>query len=205
LYDDIEGKKKNKESLMKECSFEGDENSILIGFVGRLDPYQKGIDILYEALKDIAPTPNHSFIVLGTGDKHWEKQFYKLARRYKNFSFIGKFDKQLAHKIYAACDIMVVPSRYEPCGLIQMIAMRYGTLPLVRKTGGLADSVLGNEDGFVFERYDRYVLRDAIIASSKIYWKKEQWKKMVHNAMNKDFSWDVSARKYVELYEAMLS
>jgi len=204
-YNNIDGKRINKERLMKECAIQGNGNSILIGFVGRLDPYQKGIDIFYEALKNIILTPDHSFVILGTGDKSWEKRFAHLAKGHSNFVFVGKFDKKLAHKIYAGADLVVVPSRYEPCGLIQMIAMRYGTLPLVRKTGGLADSIRNSEDGFMFEEYKANVLQDALIASAKTFWEKEQWNKMVHNAMSKDFSWNVSANKYIELYKKMLS
>ena len=148
----------------------------------------------------------YQFIFLGTGDASWEERFLWLHSFYpKHVCCKFVFDERLASQIYAGSDFFLIPSKFEPCGLIQMIAMRYGTLPIARATGGLKDSIKDNVDGFLFEKYSSYDLEKKLNQAINI-WKKDKprYKQMVKTAMNKDFSWNVSAKKYIELYKKLL-
>ncbi len=191
----------NKKALQKELGLWVDERIPVLAFVGRLEPRQKGLDILYGALEKLLEQENLHFILLGTGDQSWQKKFQGLAASSGNkMVVVDRFDERLAHEIYAGTDLILVPSKFEPCGLPQMIAMRYGGLPIVRKTGGLADSVLDNQTGFVFEEYSVAALFTTIKRALLTYFKPQEWEQMVMAAMNQDFSWDKSARSYLELY-----
>ncbi|MCX7661387.1 MAG: glycosyltransferase, partial [Candidatus Omnitrophica bacterium] len=140
-------------------------------------------------------------VILGTGDLKYHLLLEKIAKKYpKVISLNLRFDDPLAHKIYAGADIFLMPSKYEPCGLGQMISLKYGTLPLVYKTGGLADTVNKN-NGFVFEEYSKDALVKTVKKALKIYQDKSEWKRLIHNAMKEDFSWDSSAKEYIKLYE----
>jgi len=175
----------------------------LFGFVGRLETRQKGLDLIAAAIKTLPPT--YQVAILGTGKKSIVTQFTNLANRFEHVSFTHTFDERLARRIYAGSDVMLVPSKFEPCGLTQMIAMRYGTLPLVRKTGGLADSVRDGLDGYVFDRYTRSALilkMQEVIAT--YHANPEKWKAMMIRAMKKDFSWKTQAGKYIDLYKKLL-
>jgi starch synthase len=150
-----EGKLQNKINLQKELGLKEDKESLLISYIGRVDGNQKGIDLIIEAIKNqLLGTEKQQFIFLGTGDQYLEDSINEIANQNKNLVAVCKFEPVLSHKIYAASDFIVMPSKYEPCGLVQMIAMRYGTIPIVRKTGGLADTVIDNITGFLFENYD---------------------------------------------------
>lgn len=201
------GKRKAKIDLVKRLGLE--ENIIdkhIISFVGRIDSFQKGLDILVEALPQIVDTGAH-FVLLGTGDKKWEQKLKDLAEQPKlkgRFSCNLTFDNDLATQIYLGSDFLLVPSRYEPCGLIQMIAMRFGTLPIVHAVGGLKDSVVEGEDGFVFRRYSSAALVQAVKEAVSVYGTAKM-DHMVKNAMRKDFSWTKSALEYKKLYEKILS
>ncbi len=204
------GKSENKKFLQKELGLPVNEHLPLLAFVGRMEKRQKGIDILYEALGALEkgdahlPASGFQFILLATGDKEWEEKFNELAMEYQSFKFIPRFDEKLAHQIYAGADTILIPSRFEPCGLPQMIAMRYGTLPLVRKTGGLADTVVDGKTGFVFEEYSAKTLEKTMTKTLEKFRKTGEWQKMVREAMRQDFSWNKSAQDYLDLYKKIL-
>jgi len=152
------------------------------------------------------------FVLLGKGDSYYQKIFEQISKRFPQKVGIHiNFDPFLAKRIYAGADIFLMPSRYEPCGLGQMISLHYGTIPVVRKTGGLADTVKEFDpfteegDGFLFEKYSSSEMMDALKKAISVYQNKGIWKKLIKNAMEKDFSWDRLASKYSEIYEAILT
>lgn len=179
----------------------------LFGFVGRLDPTQKGVDILLGAADTFLAKESLQLVLLGTGSPKIVKAIRQLAGKYKNsIAFVHTFDERLARRIYAGCDVMVVPSRFEPCGLIQMIAMRYGTIPLVRKTGGLADTVTDGKTGFVFGPYTKTALRGALSRTIERKYKNPLgWDQMITRVMRQDHSWTKSARAYKRLYDKFVN
>lgn len=175
----------------------------LFGFVGRFERRQKGLDLIAKAIAKL-PGDLYQVALLGTGQKSLIQQFIRLAAAHPNVAFTHTFDERLAKKIYAGADIMLVPSKFEPCGLTQMIAMRYGTIPLVRKTGGLADSVKDGVTGFVFKKYGTSALVVAMERAMAAWQKNGPWNSMVKAAMRQDFSWKRSAREYLGLYRRLL-
>lgn len=195
----IEGKAHNKEELQKACSLPVANEIPVLGIVSRLAE-QKGFDILTDSLDEICKT-GAQLVILGTGNLKYHQILKKAAKKYpKAISLNLRFDDPLAHKIYAGSDVFLMPSSYEPCGLGQMIALRYGTIPLVFKTGGLADTI--NEDnGFVLSRYTKDELVKAVRRSLAAFKDKKKWASLMHNAMQCDFSWEASAKKYIRLYE----
>lgn len=180
----------------------------LFGFVGRLDLRQKGIDILVEAvrrLSKLASKPAFQLAVLGTGGEAGEELLTKLANEFEHVAFVNTFDERLARRIYAGADVMLVPSKFEPCGLTQMIAMRYGTIPLVRMTGGLADSVINGKTGFVFEKYTATELAQKMQIAIEFYESNQtEWADLIARVMKEDFSWDKRAMDYKKLYGKLL-
>lgn len=178
----------------------------LFAFIGRIDPKQKGIDILIDSLAILGQQAALQLVVLGTGEASSEHRLKVLEKaNSKRIVFLNTFDEALARRIYAGADCLIVPSRYEPCGLIQMIAMRYGTLPLVRNTGGLADTVVDGKTGFVFQEYSARSLADKIKEAIVLCRdKKDVWEKMVDRVMLQDFSWKKSALKYKQLYRKLI-
>ena len=177
----------------------------LVGFVGRLEVRQKGIDILIEALEHLLPDGVQT-IILGTGPKKIKQILTTFAKKYpEHFVFVPTFDERLARRIYAGADMLVVPSKFEPCGLTQMIAMRYGTVPVVRKTGGLADTVEDGKTGFIFENYTQSALL-AKLKEAIALWNTnpKKWSRMMLRDVSQDFSWVVSAKKYKKLYQHLL-
>jgi len=212
------GKRENKIALQKKLGLRVNEKTPLLAFVSRLAGKQKGLDILYEALIKLLPEEKFQFVLLGTGSKQWEEKFRQLAKRETAFKAVICFDESLAHRIYAGADFILVPSKFEPCGLIQMIAMRYGTLPIVRKTGGLADTVKDGVNGFVFEDYSSKALVQCIeqvlckfeIRNSPARNRYAQsvaggkFEIMINRAMCEDFSWKKRAQEYLELYQEAL-
>lgn len=176
----------------------------LFGFVGRFESRQKGLDLIAYVIKNLAPE-TYQLAVLGTGKKSLVTLFTHLSEKHHNISFTHTFDERLARRIYAGADVMLVPSKFEPCGLTQLIAMRYGTLPLVRKTGGLADTVVDGSTGFVFHRYTRTALLTRMREVIDVYHETPGlWRNMVARVMKQDFSWKKQAGKYVELYQKLL-
>lgn len=177
----------------------------LVGFVGRLEVRQKGIDILIEALEHLLPD-GAQVVVLGTGPKKIKARLADIAGAYpEHFKFIPTFDERLARRIYAGADMLTVPSKFEPCGLTQMIAMRYGTIPIVRKTGGLADSVTDGDTGFVFDEYNGTALLTKLKEAITLWIENpKRWERMAVRCMQQDFSWTASAKKYKALYKRLL-
>lgn len=186
----------------------------LFGFVGRLEKRQKGIELIREAIEKLVHLRNLKYlgeerdfqvVILGTGAESEVKQLIRLAETHPYVAFIHTFDERLARRIYAGSDFMLVPSKFEPCGLTQMIAMRYGTVPVVRKTGGLADSVVDGKTGYVFAQYAAAALATAMRGAIEFYLTKpKEHASMVKRVMREDFSWKLSARKYKELYEKII-
>ena len=202
----IEAKKANKLALQKALGLEEDENKFVIGLISRLTN-QKGLDLVSAVVPGLIDGFTQ-VVILGTGDPEFEDSFRYYENEYKGTvcSYIA-YDEALSHQIYAASDVLLVPSKFEPCGLTQLIAMRYGTAPVVRETGGLKDTVepynmfenTGN--GFTFDRYDAGLLYDAINRAKTLYFEdREDWDNMVIRDMEKDVSWEKSAEQYRQLY-----
>jgi starch synthase len=201
-------KKICKAALQKENGFAASDDVPLIGFIARLAD-QKGLDILIPALDRIAAL-NVQFVLLGTGEEKYHQILRDIAKRNKKwFGVHILFDAKMAKRIYSGSDMMLFPSYYEPCGLGQVIGLRYGAVPIVRATGGLADTIQAFDpatqqgNGFVFEEYSADALVDAVTRAVAAFKQEKQWKSLVKNAMESDFSWGASARKYIQLYETV--
>lgn len=201
----IEKKKENKRMLQKELGLP-EKDVPMIGMINRLVD-QKGLDIM-EEIMDYVSLFDLQFVLLGTGDEKYENMFKRLGAKYpEKYSVNLKFDIELAQKIYAGADMFLMPSRYEPCGLGQMYSLRYGTIPIVRYTGGLEDTVTeynhetGQGNGFGFKEYDSAYLFKAIAKALYFYALPEHWGKIVENAMTTDLTWDKSAKEYAKLYQ----
>ncbi|MBO4544851.1 MAG: glycogen synthase GlgA [Verrucomicrobia bacterium] len=200
------GKTKCKTALQRRMGLPEDPKIPLFANIGRMAE-QKGVDIMIPAVEDIL-TGDVQFVCLGGGAAHYERGVQNLHQLFpqKTNCFIG-YDPQLAHLITAGADFFLMPSQYEPCGLNQMYSLRYGTLPIVRDTGGLSDSVIDphesadKADGFKFSRYSANDLGRAIIRALSIYYSPARFKAMRRNAMAADFSWDQTARSYVRVYQ----
>ena len=203
--DDLTGKNLNKEALCKEFGFEFKKEVPIISVVSRFAE-QKGFDIIYDALEKILSL-NVRLIIVGTGDSSFENLFLNAQKKFEdNLRVRIIFNEGLAKKIYAGSDIFLMPSKFEPCGLSQIMAMRYGTVPVVRKTGGLIDTVNdffenSKGNGFLFDEYSSASLFNVLKKAVDLFENKLIWNKVVFNAMNSDFSWSKSAQKYIELYE----
>lgn len=196
---DITNKSKDKEDLQKFCKLPVKKNIPLLGMVSRLVQH-KGFDILSVGIEKICKM-DLQIVILGTGDLKYHQFLTKIMKKYpKVISLHLKFDDPLAHKIYAGSDIFLMPSQYEPCGLGQLISLRYGTIPLVFKTGGLADTV-NKDNGFVFDKYSKEELIKTINAAIKAFQDKLAWNQLVQRALECDFSWGKSAKQYIKLYE----
>lgn len=196
-------KKENKAELLKRCSLSIDIDDPLFCFIGRLS-YQKGIDLLIAALDD-SIMKVAGVIIIGKGQVEYHEPLSFLQQRFGNkIFFYNGFDESLAHLAYAGSDIFLMPSRYEPCGLGQMIAMRYGTIPVARKTGGLSDLIDDGITGFLFEDFSREAFSIAMKIALNTYKLKKLWLEMVKEAMGRDFSWTKSAKKYLNLYSNLI-
>ena len=203
--EDISGKAENKKALKAELGL-ATGNSPLFGIISRLAD-QKGFDILTESLDGLLKM-GAQVAILGTGEEKYHQLLSGLSKKLpKQVSVTLGFDLTLAERIYAGSDVFMMPSRYEPCGLGQLISLRYGTIPMVRKTGGLADTVknyspkTGKGNGFVFTDYSSAAFLKAAKAAVKAYGDKKVWKGLVTSAMQEDNSWESSAREYVKLYK----
>ena len=202
----LDHKMANKLALQKELGLEQDTGKFVIGLISRLTN-QKGLDLVNAIVPQVLDG-NTQVVVLGTGDKQYEDAFRAYEGRYKGtFSACIQYDEGRAHRIYAGADALLVPSRFEPCGLTQLNAMHYGTLPIVRETGGLKDTVEpynefnGEGNGFTFDRYDAGLLLDAINRAKSLYFNNRyHWDEVVQRDMAKDVSWEKSARQYKDLY-----
>ncbi len=201
-------KKLNKAHLQRENGFKVDEQIPLLGFVARLVDH-KGLDILIPVFEQLAKQ-EVQLVLLGTGDEKYHHVLRDLAK--KNRKWLGVhilFDSKMAKKIYAGSDIFLFPSYYEPCGLGQIIALRYGAIPVVRAVGGLADTIQEFDpatqqgNGFRFEEYTSDALAEALTRAIGLYKQEKIWKALMRNAMASDFSWTASAKKYIQLYESV--
>jgi starch synthase len=193
----------NKTYLQEKLGLKKDIQAVLFGIVSRLTS-QKGIDLIIGAIPKLINL-NCQFVILGVGEDECEKRLISLAEKYPlNVSANIKFDAVLAQQIYAGSDVFLMPSRFEPCGLGQMIAQRYGTLPLVRETGGLADTVKDNKTGFVFKKYSELAFLNKTLQAIKAFKNNKKWHNMQKSAMSKDFSWDKSAKEYLAAYKKVL-
>lgn len=202
----LEGKRKNKIMLQKDAGLAQNPETPLIGLISRLVD-QKGLDLIDRMIAELLDM-DLQLIVLGTGDRKYEDLF-----RWAQGVWPGKmsanirYDAVLAQKIYAACDMFLMPSLFEPCGLSQIFGMRYGAVPIVRETGGLKDTVipyneyLGTGTGFSFANYNAHEMKDAVCRAIKVFKQKEKWLSLVKRCMEQDFSWERSASEYRSLYE----
>lgn len=203
---DLKGKARNKQELLKKNGWKvRDKTGPLLGMITRLVD-QKGLDLLADIIDELLNEAVR-LVILGTGEKRYEDMLSVLEKKYPDKLKVHlTFDEPLAHLIEAGCDIYLMPSKYEPCGLNQMFSLKYGTIPVVRQTGGLADTI---EDfnpqkkrgtGFVFKNYSSRDFLAAIQRALEIYKNKALWRALMQNAMRQDFSWERQAEKYVELY-----
>jgi starch synthase len=208
-FNALSGKKICKADLQRSFYLSENPDAPLVGMVSRLAA-QKGFDLLEKSLDELL-SQGVQFVLLGTGDKRYQEIFRKASAQYRGKVGVRvAFDDPLAHKIIAGSDIFLMPSRYEPGGLTQIYCLRYGTIPIVRATGGLKDTVeefdpkTGRGDGFVFERYGVRDLLEAVDRALSVFYRKEAWATLVKNAMSADFSWERSARAYLNLYHKLL-
>jgi starch synthase len=206
----MEGKKANKEELEKELQLEPGKRRPLIGMVSRLT-WQKGLELVQQVMPQLLEQRDFSLAVLGSGEADYENYFHWLQNQFPGrVAFYCGFNNQLAHKIEAGSDMFLMPSRYEPCGLNQMYSLRYGTVPIVRATGGLADSVqhydsqTGKGTGVVFRDFDAGGLSWALNYALDLYQSRKNWKQVVANGMSQDYSWDQQGRIYENLFRKLL-
>ncbi|RME46661.1 MAG: glycogen synthase GlgA [Chloroflexi bacterium] len=195
----------NKLALQAECGLPQNRDVPVIGMISRLAD-QKGFDLLEATINHILKL-DVQFVLLGTGEQHYHNLLRRVAEEHPHQTSINlTFNPPLARKIYAGSDMFLMPSRFEPCGLGQMIAMRYGSIPVVRAVGGLADTVhdfdprTGEGNGFVFEAYDPWALYTAVVRAIENYKHAGTWRQLQERGMRADFTWDASARQYVDLY-----
>jgi starch phosphorylase len=196
----------NKLALQKDCGLPQNPNTPILAVVSRLNS-QKGIDLIADVIDHIIDTLGVQFVLMGTGDEHYLEFFTRLRQQYPDrVAVFLTFDNTRARKIYAGADMLLMPSRSEPSGSTQMIAMRYGCIPIVRATGGLADSVSdfnasqGTGTGFTFRAYDRWAVFAAVTRATQVYQLRSEWRALQQRAMAQDFSWRNAAKKYEQLY-----
>lgn len=206
---DPDGKAADKADLQRMCGFEEDPTVPLLAMVSRLAAH-KGFELVKCVLEEILATRRIQVALLGTGEPEFEDFFQEMARRYPGKMCARiEYNKALSKKFYAGADLFLMPSKSEPCGLAQMIASRYGTVPIVRECGGLADTIKAyNEydstgNGFSFTNYNAHEMMNVIDYALGIYADRNRWKDLVGNVMKVDFSWDSSAEKYLELYRKL--
>jgi starch synthase len=197
-------KTENKHALQEELNLEVSDLPML-GFVSRLVD-QKGVDLIVSVIHEML-NQDMQVVILGTGDKRYEEMLLRTSREYPGkFRMIADFDEGLAQRIYASSDMILMPSRFEPCGLTQMIAMRYASIPIVRATGGLRDTVMDYEsdpassNGFVFEQYNGYAMLETIKRGIRLYQDQKEWQELVKRACKSVPTWKDSAQAYVEIY-----
>ena len=203
-------KKKNKDALLERLGLPFSEAVPLVGMVTRLS-HQKGIETLFDSLPAVLARQSVQLVVLGTGEARYEGFFEELQNRFSDrVRFLRGFDEELAHWIEAGADLFLMPSRYEPCGLNQMYSLRYGTVPVVRRTGGLADSVrlfdpaTGEGTGILFDHFNSAAVVWALEAGIGLFRDRELWRRLVLNGMKEDFSWDHQAERYLAIYRELL-
>ncbi|WP_204103054.1 MULTISPECIES: glycogen synthase GlgA [Spirulina sp. CCY15215] len=208
--DSIEKRQENKIALQEELGLEIDPSKFLIGMVTRLVE-QKGIDLLMQVMDRFLSYSDAQFVLLGTGDRYYETQMWHLSsRHHRRVSAQILYNDGLSRRIYAGTDAFLMPSRFEPCGIAQMLAMRYGSIPIVRRTGGLVDTVThhdpvnGAGTGYCFDRYEPLDCFTCMVRAWEGYRYTDTWKTLQKRAMSQRFSWDDSARDYIKMYQEML-
>ena len=206
----FERKIENKRSLQTELNLTRDDNKFMIGIVSRLTD-QKGFDLIAYMMERLCQQ-DVQIVVLGTGDQKYEDMFRYFAWKYPDkVSANIYYSEAMSHKIYAACDAFLMPSLFEPCGLSQLMSLRYGTLPIVRETGGLRDTVQPYNQfektgtGFSFANYNAHEMYNTVMFAHYIYVdRRDEWNGIIKQAMSRDFSWQASARKYQEMYDWLI-
>jgi len=207
----LDERDKNKACLQREFGLPEDENALLLGFVGRLD-YQKGVDLIVSTLRHVFADYNVQFVGVGGGDHSLTEMIKSLKQDFPEKVGIHPLPNfTLPRVVFAGSDCILYPSRFEPCGIVQIEAMRYGAVPIVRKVGGLADTVRnfdtlkGTGNGFVFKNFDEYSLFGQIARVYELYKNRKVWRTLQKNAMRSDYSWKHSAKEYVKLYDKAIS
>ncbi len=208
--ENLEARLYNKTALQEELGLKINKQVFLIGMVTRLVE-QKGLDLLLQILERFLAYSDVQFVVLGTGDRYYETQLWQIASKYSGrVSAQILYNASLSRRIYAGCDAFLMPSRFEPCGIAQMIAMRYGCVPIVRRTGGLVDTVQFHDPqtetgtGFCFDRYEPLDLYTCMVRAWESYRYTASWRKLQIRGMTQDFSWQKAAREYLEIYQSIM-
>lgn len=206
----LDSRRKNKIALQEEVGLEVNSGTFLVGIVSRLVE-QKGLDLVLQILDRYMAYTDSQFVLLGTGDRYYETQMWQLASRYKGrMSAQLLYSDALARRIYAGCDAFLMPSRFEPCGISQMLAMRYGCVPIVRQTGGLVDTVSHHNPndktgtGYCFDRYEALDLYTCMVRASEAFLFKDKWKELQGRGMQQNFSWEKSAKEYNNVYRELV-
>jgi len=206
----LDRRQQNKLALQREARLPEDANIPLLGIISRLTD-SKGFDLLASVIDHVLDL-GIQLVLMGTGEQHYHDLFGRMVQQYpRQLAIFLTFNAPLAQRIYAGSDMFLMPSRFEPCGIGQMIAMHYGSVPIVRATGGLADTVQDYDpitdqgNGFVFKAYDRWMLYAAIVRALEIYKHRDHWRQIQLRGMHADFSWDRSAHKYVDLYRRAIA
>lgn len=200
-----EGKSANKLALQRKYGFKVSYKMPVVAFVGRMDPNQKGIELIHKMLLRMAGD-GVQFLLIGEGESDWEERFIWLNSFYpQSVRYIDDYSHKMAEQFYAGSDMVMIPSKFEPCGQIQMIGMRYGALPVARATGGLKDTIVDGENGFLFDSYSSHELEKKLRVALKM-WKDEpkRFSGMQQAAMRRDFTWKKSAQKYLSIYERLV-
>jgi starch synthase len=208
---DLSGKAEVKRDLLADFGLSGDERVPLLGIVSRMTG-QKGFDLLPEALGALFPQRSFQLVVLGSGERELESFFQRLRDAHPDRVAVFRgHDNVLAHRIEAAADMFLMPSRYEPCGLNQMYSLKYGTVPIVRRTGGLADTVepfdpaTGTGTGFLFDAFTPAALYEAMTAALTLFEDRGSWTTLMRNGMARDYSWERQGPEYEALYRAIVA
>ncbi len=205
----IDDRATNKLALQQEVGLNRNPDTMLVGMVSRLVE-QKGLDLMLQVLDRFLAYNDAQVVVLGTGERYYETALWELAGRYPGrVATYLLYNDGLARRIYAGADVFLMPSRFEPCGISQLLAMRYGCVPIVRRTGGLVDTVLHHDPenalgtGYCFDRYEPLDLLSCMVRANEGFRYKRQWKTLQERAMAQNFSWERSAVEYVKLYESL--
>jgi len=208
---DMSGKARMKAALLEKAGLKAHGRVPVVGVVSRLTA-QKGFDLLHDAMTVFLQREDMRMVVLGSGEERYEHYFEWLVKNFPHkVAYKKGYDNELAHWIEAGSDMFLMPSRFEPCGLNQMYSMAYGTVPVVRRTGGLADTVqawnaeTGQGTGFLFDAYDSQAFHDALARALRTWRDENQWRRLVANGMSQDFSWERQIQRYVELYRRLPS